>query len=445
MQPDKLTITALGAQGDGAAETPDGVRYVAFALPGECVAPEGEGLPRLLSAPSPDRAEPVCRHFGRCGGCATQHMSDRLYADWKRDAVVGALRSHGLTPPVAPLQRVPVGSRRRAVLTARRIGGRIALGYHRRRSNGLVDMEECPVLRGEIVASLPALREIAALLPAPEARLTVLQTSAGLDLAVEPGGQAGAARSGAKAGGAAIPPLGRDAVAALARIAAQHGVARVAVGGEILVELARPRLAMGAADVAVPPGTFVQAVQQSEEIMRELVLAALDGAATRPRRAVDLFCGVGPFTLALARRTQVLALDSDAAAVAALMAAGRHAQGLKPVEAKVRDLFREPLTARELQPFDAAIFDPPRAGAQAQARELARSAVETVVAVSCDPGTLARDARILTDGGYTITDVTPIDQFVYAAHVEIVAVLRKRGPGRRGAARRRPCAQAAKR
>ena len=202
--------------------------------------------------------------------------------------------------------------------------------------------------------------------------------------------------------------------------------------------MARPLLAMGAADVAVPPGTFVQAVQQSEEIMRELVLAALDGAATRPRRTADLFCGVGTFTLALARRTQVLALDSDAAAVGALMAAARHAQGLKPVVTKVRDLFREPLTARELQPFNAVILDPPRAGAQAQARELARSAVETVVAVSCDPGTLARDAQILTDGGYAITDVTPIDQFVYAAHVEIVAVLRKRGPGRRGAARRRP-------
>ena len=209
------------------------------------------------------------------------------------------------------------------------------------------------------------------------------------------------------------------------------------VDGEVLVELVRPELRMGEADLAVPPGAFVQAVRQSEEMMRDLAVAALDGAPARSGRMADLFCGVGTFTLALARRGRVLAVDSDAAAVAALTGAARHAQGLKPIEAKVRDLFREPLTARELEPFDAVVLDPPRAGAQAQARELARSGIETVVAVSCDPGTLARDAQILTDGGYAIASVTPIDQFVYAAHVETVAVLRKQAPGRRGAARPR--------
>ena len=170
--------------------------------------------------------------------------------------------------------------------------------------------------------------------------------------------------------------------------------------------------------------------------MRELVMAALDDARTSPRRVADLFSGVGTFTFTLARRARVLALDSDAAAVAALTTAMRHAQGLKPVEAKVRDLFREPLTARELEPFDTVVLDPPRAGALAQARELAHSEVETIVAVSCDPGTLARDAQVLTGGGYAVASVTPIDQFVYSAHVEAVAVLKKRAPGRRGAARR---------
>jgi 23S rRNA (uracil1939-C5)-methyltransferase len=226
-------------------------------------------------------------------------------------------------------------------------------------------------------------------------------------------------------------------VAALGRIAAEHGVARIAAGGETLVEPARPLLRMGEAEVPVPPGAFVQAVQQSEAILRDLVTAAIDGAPATPRRIADLFCGVGTFTLALARRAGVLAVDSDRVAVAALAAGARHAQGLKPIEAKVRDLMREPLTVRELEPFGAVVLDPPRAGAQAQARELARSGVETVVAVSCDPGTLARDAQILSDGGYAIASVTPIDQFVYAAHVETVAVLTKRAPGRRGAARPR--------
>jgi 23S rRNA (uracil1939-C5)-methyltransferase len=435
---DDLTITALGAQGDGVAETPDGVCYVPFALPGERVSAEGDALPQLKSAPSPDRARPVCRHFGSCGGCVAQHMGDRLYADWKRDIVVGALGSHGLEPAVAPLRRVPAGSRRRAVLTARRSEGRVVLGYHRRRSNDLIDVEECPVLEREVVATLPALRKVAALLPATEARLTVLRTSAGLDVNVEFGERARSGRGAARGGRKTTPALGRDTAAALARIAAQTGVARLSVGGEPLVELARPLLAMGGAVVSPPPGAFVQAVRQSEEAMRELVLAAVDGASARPGRVADLFCGVGPFTLALGRRAPVLALDSDAAAIAALVAGTRHAQGVKPIEARVRDLFREPLSTRELASFDAVVLDPPRAGAQAQARELARSEVETIVAISCDPGTLARDAQILTDGGYAIAEVTPIDQFVYAAHVEVVAVLRKRGPGRRGTARRHP-------
>jgi 23S rRNA (uracil1939-C5)-methyltransferase len=430
MQPEELEISALGAQGDGVAASSGGARYVAFALPGERVVPTGDGMPRLLSAPSPDRAEPVCRHFGRCGGCVAQHMNDRLYARWKRETVVEALRRRGLEPPVAPLQRVAAGSRRRAVLTARRAEGRIQLGYHRRRSDDLVDIEECPVLVGAIVAKLPALRAVAAALPAAEVRLTVIDTPMGLDVAAEVGGQGG----GHSRGRARI---GRDAAALLGRMATQHGLARVTLGGETVVERLRPALRMGAVDVAVPPGAFVQAVRQSEDIMRELVMAALDAAPARPKRMADLFCGVGTFTFALARRHRVLALDSDAAAVAALAEAARHAQGLKPIEAKVRDLFREPLTARELEQFGAVVLDPPRAGAQAQARELACSDVETVVAVSCDPGTLARDAQILSDGGYAITSVAPVDQFVYSTHVEAVAVLTKRAPGRRGAARRR--------
>jgi 23S rRNA (uracil1939-C5)-methyltransferase len=195
----------------------------------------------------------------------------------------------------------------------------------------------------------------------------------------------------------------------------------VSIDGEPVIERARPVLRMGEVDVAVPPGAFVQATQQSEAAMRDLVAGALG----KPKRVADLFCGVGTFTFALARRARVLALDSDATAVAALAAAARHARGLRPVEAKVRDLFREPLSARELQAFDTVVLDPPRAGAQRQAHELARSNVATVIMVSCDPGTLARDARILSDGGYAVAAVTPIDQFVYSAHVEAVAVLRR--------------------
>jgi 23S rRNA (uracil1939-C5)-methyltransferase len=416
-----LEITGLGAQGDGIAATDGGTRHVPFALPGERVVMGGEGLSRLLSAPSTERRQPACRHFGACGGCAAQHMGDRLYAEWKRDIVIGALRQRGLEPEVRPLLRVAPGTRRRAVLTARREGGRIVLGYHRRRSADLVDIEECPVLSQDITRRLPALRDLAALVPAPEVRLTALATPAGLDVAVEAGGRR----------------PGRAAIAEIGRIADRHGLARVSVDGEGVIERARPQLRMGEADVAVPPGAFVQAVQHSEELMRDLVSAALFEAtgksAGKPKLVADLFCGVGTFTFALARRARVSAFDNDAAAIAALGAAASRAQGLKPIEARVRDLLREPLSVRELEPFDAVVLDPPRAGAQRQASELARSKVAAVVAVSCDPGTLARDLRLLTDGGYSIASVTPIDQFVFSAHVEAVAVLRRtaRPPSRR--------------
>jgi 23S rRNA (uracil1939-C5)-methyltransferase len=429
MQTEEIDITGLGAQGDGIAAADAGTRHVPFALPGERVAAGGDGLPRLLSAPSPERRQPVCRHFGVCGGCVAQHMSDRLYAGWKRDIVVGALRHRRLEPEVAPLLRVEPGSRRRAVLTARRQGGRIVLGYHRRKSAGLVDLEECPVLVEDLAAGLPALRAAAALIPAPEMRLSVLATPAGLDVAADTGGRR----------------PDRGAIAELGRVASRHRIVRLSIDGEPVIERERPALRMGEVDVSVPPGAFVQAVQQSEDLMRGLVAAALfEGAgkpAGRPKLVADLFCGVGTFTFALARHARVTALDNDAAAIAALSAAARHAQGLKPIEARVRDLFREPLSPRELEPFDAAVFDPPRAGAQKQAFELARSKVATVVAVSCDPGTLARDLRLLADGGYAIASVTPIDQFVFSAHVEAVAVLRRPGFNRaQPSARRRRAA-----
>jgi 23S rRNA (uracil1939-C5)-methyltransferase len=412
--PDELEIAALGAQGDGIAETAAGRVYVAFALPGERVEAAGDGEPRLLSQPSPDRAAPVCRHFGVCGGCVAQHMGERLYNEWKRGIVVAALDQRGLDPEVGPLRRVAPGTRRRAVLTARRQTRqgrrRVALGYHRRRSLDLVEIEECPVLLPEIAARLSALRAIAAALPAPEVRLTVLATPSGLDVA-------------AAAGRGRLAPA---AAAEIARIAAQHRLARVAVDGDIVIERAAPTLATpGGPEIAVPPGAFVQAVEEAERLMAGLVVGAVGTA----RCVADLFCGVGTFTFDLAARARVLALDRDPAAIAALSASARRAhgdvRGLKPIEAKVRDLFHAPLSPKELEAFDAVVLDPPRAGARAQAQQLARAGVPTVVAVSCDPGTLARDVRLLVDGGYAIESVTPIDQFLFSAHVEAVAVLRR--------------------
>ena len=413
--PQELDIARLGAQGDGIAETADGPRYIPFALPGERVRGGGPGssqvLPELLSAASPERRQPTCRHFATCGGCVAQHMSEPLYDAWKRGIVVEALRQRGLDVEVGPLRRVAPGSRRRTVLTARQESGGIILGYHRRRSHELFAVEECPVLQPAIVSRLAGLRAIAdQLARRDEVRLTVLLTPVGLDVTADGTGTR----------------LGAKIAAELARLAADHGIVRICVDGETIVERARPALAMGGASVEPPPGAFVQAVAEAESEMIRLVVAA----AAKAKRVADLFCGIGTFTFPLARRARVLAVDSEEEAVAALGAAARHAQGLKPIETKVRDLFRIPLSPKELEGFDAVVLDPARSGAEAQARQLARSTVPVAICVSCNPGTLARDARILIDGGYALESVTPIDQFLYSHHVEAVAVLRRLGRSR---------------
>jgi 23S rRNA (uracil1939-C5)-methyltransferase len=215
--------------------------------------------------------------------------------------------------------------------------------------------------------------------------------------------------------------LGARVAGELARLAADHGIARITIDGETIVERARPALVIGGASVEPPPGAFVQVAAEAEAEMVRLVVAA----AGKAKRVADLFCGVGTFALPLARGARVLAVDGEEAAIAALVAAARHAQGLKPIETKVRDLFRMPLSPKELDGLDAAVLDPARAGAEAQARQLARSAVSVAICVSCNPGTLARDVRILLDGGYALDSVTPIDQFLYSHHVEAVAVLRR--------------------
>ncbi len=403
----RYVIDALGGQGDGIAH--DGARavFIPFALPGETVDWNG-AAPHVIGAPSTDRATPACPHFGTCGGCLAQHMSDDLYARWKSQIVADAFMQRGLAEvSLQPLIRCAPGSRRRAVLSARREGKRVQLGYHGRRSHDLIDIEACPVLAPAITAALPTLRDMVATLDVAEVRLTVLATDAGLDVLLA----------------AETKRLSAQVASAIGRIAVNGRCARVSLNGEPIVSRAAPALDMGGVAVTPPPGGFVQAVDSAEEAMRRVVVSALPKA----KRVADLFCGLGAFSFALAARARVLAADSDKEALAALGAALRHTQGLKPVEVLTRDLYREPLSPLELKEIDAVVLDPPRAGAQAQAEALSKSVVPLVCYVSCNPTTLARDARLLVDGGYTLEAVTPIDQFLYSAHVEAVAILRRSG------------------
>jgi 23S rRNA (uracil1939-C5)-methyltransferase len=405
-----VTIARLGAQGDGvvADDPADAVRYVPFALPGERWHLV-DGAPPERRTASPQRADPPCRHFGTCGGCVAQHMSEDLYATWKRDSVLQAFAHRGIAASVAPLQRIKAGSRRRAFFGVARAGDGIALGFREEGRHRLVDLQDCVILDRVIVAALPRLRALAdAILPrggTAGARLVVTRLDHGLDVAFE---------TERKPDAATLARLAGEAIAA--------GIVRLTIAGEMVMRAGPTTLRNGPAQVEPPPGLFLQAVPEAEQVMNDLVLAAVGKA----KSVADLFCGLGTFTYALAQRARVLAADGDKRAIAALAAAVKGAQGLKPVTVKLRDLFREPFSPRELDGFDAVVFDPPRAGAQAQCERLARSKVKTVVAVSCSPATLARDARILIDGGYEMGEVTPIDQFVFSPHVEAVATFRRR-------------------
>jgi 23S rRNA (uracil1939-C5)-methyltransferase len=410
---EQLVIARLAHRGDGVSDGPAGAIYVPGALPGETVEVEGvAGHPdrrRLLRVeqPSAERIAPICPHFGVCGGCAVQHWDAAQYGAWKRDLVVEALRQAGLDAPVADLIDAHGEGRRRAVFHARSGAGDVLeVGFSAPRAHHVVAIDRCPILAPTLGGALKAAWAIAeALSPAKKPLdIQVSATDAGLDVDVRGSG-----------------PLTPTLMTALARIAAKHDLARLTRHGELIALERAPTLRMGKATVQLPPAVFLQATAEGEAALARLVLAACAGAAY----IADLFAGVGPFALRLAERARVVAVDDDEAALSALKRAAASTVGLKPVEIERRDLFRRPLGATELKRFDAVVFDPPRQGAEMQARELAASSVPLIVAVSCNPGTFARDMRELVRGGYRITEITPVDQFRYAAHVEIVARLEK--------------------
>ena len=405
----ELTIDRLGGEGDGIAQGAGGPVYVPFALAGDRVRVSGK---RVDIIEATGHKTPVCQHFTQCGGCVAQHMPDDVYIAWKQGLVTQAFRQRGIVADIQPLRRVAAQSRRRAVLTATRVGSgtdaSVLLGFHGRGNHTLIDLAECPVLSPAIVKALPAIREVATLVLSRrgEGRITVTACDNGLSVAIVGGRD----------------DLDVDARHKIALTAQAAKLAHLTLDGQLLASQGAPLLTLGLAKVTPPPSVFLQAVPEAEAHMVALVTAAVG----RAKRVVDLFSGLGTFTLPLAVTAKtVLAVDSDKEALAALAEATRNAQGLRPITTKLRDLMREPLARKELDEFDAAVFDPPRAGASSQAEWLAKSKVPVVVAVSCNPVTLARDAEILIAGGYKIGAVTPIDQFLYSAHVEVVAVFKR--------------------
>jgi 23S rRNA (uracil1939-C5)-methyltransferase len=405
---ERVAIARIGHRGDGIAEGSAGPIYVPYTLPGETAEvdawpghPDRRQLVKVEVA-SPERIAAICPHFGICGGCALQHWSAQHYREWKRGLVVAALAQAGLAAPVHELIDAHGEGRRRVVLHAwRRTHGILEVGFAALRTHRLVAIDHCPVLAPSLDGAIAAAWAIAEALAGEGKPLDVqvTATESGLDVDVRGSG-----------------PLAPARMTGLARIAERHRLARLTRHGDLVAQRIGPVVSMGRVQVALPPGAFLQATAAGEAALAALVIAHCGTART----IADLFAGVGPFALRLAERAKIIAADQEGEAIAALREAAK-TPGLKPIVAERRDLFQRPFLASELARLDAVVFDPPRQGAQAQARELAASKVPLVVAVSCNPATLARDARILVDGGYRLTGVTPVDQFLYSAHVELVA------------------------
>lgn len=395
-------IQRLGHLGDGIA---DGPIFAPLTLPGEMVSGqiEKDHLRDVkIVEPSSDRVAAPCRHFRTCGGCQLQHASLPFLANWKTEVVASALEAHDLTAQFLPMAVSPPKSRRRATFSARRTKKGAMAGFHAKASDVLVEIPDCQLLSPGLMAALPAAEALAIAGASRKRGMKVAATlsAAGLDVSV-----------------LAEKPLDGPFRIELAALAEAHDLARLTWGGETVVERRSLKQAFDGLAVAPPPNAFLQATEMGEAALRDDVVRIVAGA----RRVVDLFAGCGTFSLPLARCAEIHAVEGDKDMLAALDAGWRRAGGLKKVSIETRDLFRRPLMPDELRGFEAAVIDPPRGGAEAQITTLCDSGIPAIAYVSCNPVTFARDARALVDAGYDLKALRVVDQFLWSAHVELVA------------------------
>lgn len=385
----------------GLGKLDDGRSLIPRVLPGEEVSVAQDGTVRIVT-PAPDRVSPPCRHFKSCGGCAMQHATDDFVAGWKMEVVQKAVSALGLLAEFLPIATSPAQSRRRAKFAGQRTKKGVMLGFYGKGSDVIVAVPDCQLVSPALKAAFPALE---ALIPIAASRksqvaFTVTASAVGPDIVVETERD--------------LEPQMRVDLAGLAQA---HGIARLVWQDEVIVTLNAPAQDFGGVAVVPPPGAFLQATDHGEAVLRDAVVRIVGKAA----KVVDLFAGCGTFALPLAKGAEVHAVEGEAEMMSALDHGWRQAQGLKRVTTETRDLFRRPLEPDELAKFDAAVIDPPRAGAEAQVATLAESGIKTIAMVSCNPVTFARDARRLVGAGYTLGPIQVVDQFRWSPHIEVVA------------------------
>lgn len=409
----RLTIEAIGAQGDGIAHHDGHSVFLPETLPGEVVDisfdDDSSGDVELIEI-SPNRVDPPCLHFGVCGGCSMQHANAATYAVWKRDIVVAAFAQAGLDADIDPLVTCAPQERRRVTLTAANTPNGMLIGFNEAGSNTVLPLNACMVMAPGIFSLLPSLTKIAATCvpPGKTAAVTVLETETGYDCAFE-----------------AKHDIADDMRRGISKAVDHTTIIRLSFNGEVIITRALPIIRFDGIVCTPPPAGFTQAVKSIEDVMASLVTKHLG----KSKNVVDLFSGSGTFTLPLSRKCAVHAIEGEAPAVLALERAWREnaaSEKLRTVTTEKRDLFRSPLTRVELNDYRGLVFDPPRAGADGQMVALAKSTIEKVAAVSCNPTTLVRDLTVLVEAGFTIEKVVPLDQFLWTPHVEVVALLSRR-------------------
>jgi len=384
----------------GLGKLDDGRTLLPRVLPGEEVAVAQDGTVRIVT-PSVDRVAAPCRHFKTCGGCAMQHASDDFVAAWKQEIVQRAVSAQGLSPVFRPLVTSPAQSRRRAKFAGQRTKKGVQLGFYAKGSDVIVGVPECQLVTPGLKAAFPALEALIMLAASRKSHVsfTVTETSVGPDIVVE-----------------TEKELTSQLRVELAGFAQQHGVSRLMWQDEVIVTMQPPVQDFGGVKVVPAPGAFLQATAHGEAALRDAVTEIVGKSA----KAVDLFAGCGTFALPLAKTAEVDAYEGEAEMIAALDRGWRETKGLKRVTSVTRDLFRRPLEPDELAKFDAAVIDPPRAGAEAQIATLAESRIKRIAMVSCNPVTFARDAKALVGAGYSFDWAQVVDQFRWSPHTEVV-------------------------
>lgn len=412
----EVTVTSIGVRGDGIANGTGERYFIPYSAPGDRLsisvgeARKGGRFAKIenIITPSETRTAPACSHFGTCGGCALQHIQTNSIAVLKRGFIAGALETRGLSSDVLlPTVNIAPGLRRRVRFAVRK-GKKVTFGFFEPRSKRIVDIVQCPAIQPAIAGLIDPLRDLIASTHAIDRAATVQITlsDTGIDMLLRPGRDA---------------DLTLEDRETFAQFANLHDLARIAwhgpLGTEPVAQRREPIHRFGTASVTLPPDAFLQPSKEGENKIVATACAALSNA----KRIADLYAGCGALTFPFSSIAPTHAYEGDAGMVTAI----RRAAGNRPVTAHVRDLARMPLTVSDLNAFDAVVFDPPRAGAQSQAAALAQSTVPVIVAVSCNPGTLARDLSLLVDGGYRLQSILPIDQFPWSPHVEAVAILRR--------------------